>query len=51
MKCPRCQAQNDDDARFCEDCGAPLELACPSCGQPVALSACRWRTRTMKALA
>ena len=35
MKCPRCQAQNDEDARFCEDCGAPLELACPSCGQPV----------------
>jgi class 3 adenylate cyclase len=35
MKCPRCQAQNDEDARFCEDCGAQLELACPSCGQPV----------------
>jgi class 3 adenylate cyclase/tetratricopeptide (TPR) repeat protein len=35
MKCPRCQAQNDEDARFCEDCGAKLELACPGCGQPV----------------
>ncbi len=35
MRCPRCQAQNDDGARFCEDCGARLELACPSCGQPV----------------
>jgi class 3 adenylate cyclase len=35
MQCPRCQAQNDEDARFCEDCGARLELACPRCGQPV----------------
>src|SRR5262245_9738378 len=35
MKCPRCQAQNDQGARFCEECGARLELACPSCGQPV----------------
>jgi class 3 adenylate cyclase/tetratricopeptide (TPR) repeat protein len=35
MKCPRCQAENVDNARFCENCGARLELACPSCGQPV----------------
>ena len=35
MQCPRCTAQNPEDARFCEDCGARLELACPSCGQPV----------------
>jgi hypothetical protein len=35
MKCPRCQADNIDGARFCEDCGARLELACPSRGQPV----------------
>jgi predicted amidophosphoribosyltransferase len=35
MKCPRCRAQNDEDARFCEDCGAQLKRACPSCGQPV----------------
>jgi len=36
MKCPRCQAENDDaGARFCEDCGARLEAACPSCGTPV----------------
>src|SRR6186713_3074112 len=32
MKCPRCQAENDAGARFCEDCGARLEVACPSCG-------------------
>jgi hypothetical protein len=35
MKCPRCQAENDAGARFCEDCGGRLEAACPSCGTPV----------------
>lgn len=35
MKCPRCQVQNEEGARFCEDCGACLELACPNCGKPV----------------
>jgi class 3 adenylate cyclase len=35
MKCPRCQAENDAGARFCEDCGARLEVACASCGTPV----------------
>jgi class 3 adenylate cyclase/predicted ATPase len=35
MKCPRCAAQNQEDAQFCEDCGARLELSCPSCGRPV----------------
>jgi class 3 adenylate cyclase/tetratricopeptide (TPR) repeat protein len=27
--------ENDAGARFCEDCGARLEAACPSCGTPV----------------
>ncbi|MGH7319712.1 MAG: AAA family ATPase [Candidatus Rokuibacteriota bacterium] len=35
VRCPRCQAENDGAARFCEDCGARLEHVCPSCGQPV----------------
>ncbi|HXU90638.1 MAG TPA: adenylate/guanylate cyclase domain-containing protein [Methylomirabilota bacterium] len=35
MNCPRCAGRNQEDARFCEDCGARLELSCPSCGQPV----------------
>jgi Double zinc ribbon/Adenylate and Guanylate cyclase catalytic domain len=35
MKCPRCQAENDAGARFCEECGGRLEAACPSCGAPV----------------
>src|SRR5262245_24870732 len=34
MQCPRCEAPNDEGARFCEDCGARLEVACRSCGQP-----------------
>jgi class 3 adenylate cyclase/tetratricopeptide (TPR) repeat protein len=34
MRCPRCHAPNDDDCRFCEECGARLEVACPGCGQP-----------------
>jgi class 3 adenylate cyclase/tetratricopeptide (TPR) repeat protein len=35
MNCPRCQAENKADARFCEDCGARLEATCPSCGTSV----------------
>lgn len=35
MECPRCQAENDPTARFCEDCGARLEDVCPSCGAHV----------------
>ena len=35
MQCPRCQAENDAGARFCEDCGARLEAVCPSCGAAV----------------
>jgi class 3 adenylate cyclase/tetratricopeptide (TPR) repeat protein len=36
MRCPRCRSENDASARFCEECGARLELACPACGQPIA---------------
>ena len=32
MKCPRCQADNRDGARFCRECGASFAAACPSCG-------------------
>ena len=35
MKCPRCQTDNVVDARFCEDCGARLTLACLQCGAEV----------------
>lgn len=34
MKCPNCQAENRDHAKFCDACGAKLLLLCPACGQP-----------------
>ncbi len=33
MKCPKCQFDNRDRAKFCKKCGNKLELVCPSCGQ------------------
>jgi class 3 adenylate cyclase len=33
MKCPKCQAENPEDARFCNGCGHKLELFCPECGK------------------
>lgn len=32
MKCPECQFDNREGAKFCKDCGAKLELTCPECG-------------------
>jgi class 3 adenylate cyclase/tetratricopeptide (TPR) repeat protein len=32
MKCPKCQADNKKEARFCRKCGAKLSLICPQCG-------------------
>ncbi|MBI3455716.1 MAG: AAA family ATPase [Candidatus Rokubacteria bacterium] len=32
MQCPRCQAENREERRFCAKCAAPLTVACPSCG-------------------
>lgn len=32
MECPRCQAANREDRRFCGSCGAPLAAPCESCG-------------------
>ncbi len=34
MKCPKCQFDNKEEAKFCKKCGTELELACPSCGHP-----------------
>ncbi len=31
MQCPRCQQENPPEARFCNSCGAGLELTCPAC--------------------
>jgi len=35
MKCPHCQAENREGVKFCEDCGARIELVCPNCGAHV----------------
>jgi len=32
MKCPRCQAENREGARFCRECGATFGTVCSSCG-------------------
>jgi len=32
MKCPRCQHENPQGARFCEECAAPLARTCSNCG-------------------
>ncbi len=39
MKCPRCQHQNEAGARFCEECAAPLTLACVNCGRQLSPTA------------
>jgi serine/threonine protein kinase len=33
MKCPNCQTENPDNAKFCRKCGTPLhkEIECPQC--------------------
>ncbi len=33
MKCPKCQFENPDDAKFCNECANKLELICPECGK------------------
>jgi class 3 adenylate cyclase len=35
MKCPRCQAENRDGARFCRECGATFGVVCSACGARV----------------
>src|SRR5262252_2747892 len=35
MKCPRCQAENRQGARFCRDCGALFGVVCSSCGATI----------------
>jgi len=32
MKCLNCNHQNRDNAIYCKECGAKLELICPNCG-------------------
>ena len=39
MKCPRCQHENRPNAKFCEECAAPLARACANCGGQVSATA------------
>ena len=32
MKCPECQFDNREGAKFCNECGYKFELTCPECG-------------------
>ncbi|MCJ7687373.1 MAG: AAA family ATPase, partial [Desulfobacteraceae bacterium] len=36
MKCPKCQFENREEAKFCKECGNKLELVCPQCGHAYA---------------
>jgi len=33
MKCPKCQFENPDGMKFCNDCGCKIEFACPECNK------------------
>ena len=37
MKCPKCQSENREGMRFCEECGAEMELVCPGCNARIPL--------------
>jgi len=33
MKCPKCQTEILEGAKFCSECGSKLEIACSACGK------------------
>jgi len=35
MICPKCQLENREGVKFCEECGAKRELVCPGCGAKI----------------
>ena len=39
MKCPNCEHENSVEAKFCEQCAAPLGRTCDRCGNKVSSSA------------
>ena len=39
MKCPKCQTENKEGAKFCLECGHRFEIKCPQCGRSVPLAA------------
>lgn len=32
IACPACGHPNDEDAKFCDDCGASISMSCRNCG-------------------
>src|SRR5262245_16986612 len=39
MKCPRCQHDNPQGTRFCEECATPLARTCSNCGTALSATA------------
>ena len=39
MKCPKCKHENEEGAKFCEECAAPLGRTCVECGRPLSPTA------------
>ncbi len=39
MKCPRCQHENPNGVRFCEECATPLGRTCSNCGTALSATA------------
>src|SRR6516164_268708 len=39
MKCPKCRHENEEGAKFCEECAAPLRRVCAKCGRPLSPTA------------
>ena len=37
MKCPKCQSNNREGVKFCEECGAKFEIECPACKAKIPL--------------
>ena len=37
MRCPACDHDNPEVARYCADCGSNLTASCPHCGAPISL--------------
>jgi hypothetical protein len=37
MKCPKCQFENHEKIKFCEELGSKLEQSCPECGAKIPL--------------
>src|ERR1700758_3087895 len=39
MKCPQCEFENRPQAKFCEECAAPLARTCANCGHQLSATA------------